>query len=305
MIMWGIDLLLGFAALATAGQALLLPGLFRAVANFMAFGLVMALIWVRLEAPDVALAEAAIGAGITGALLLTALAQLPEPIKHPKPQPCQRRKSVSLLITLLIIAVPTGYAIWHLPRPGLTPDITQVLPESGADHAVTAILLNLRGMDTLLEIAVMLSAVAVIWTLQRDIRPPILGTDYPSLPILVRWLHPLFLLMFAYLLWQGTHAPGGAFPAGAVLGAGGVMLLLANQIHWLHTERYKGTLRWMLIAGLLLFMATALTGIVTTGVLYGLPSAWASLIILAVELAASLSTALMLMTFYLLGRPGQ
>jgi len=36
----------------------------------------MALSWVRLDAPDVALAEAAIGAGLTGALLLAALARL-------------------------------------------------------------------------------------------------------------------------------------------------------------------------------------------------------------------------------------
>jgi len=38
----------------------------------------MALDWVRLAAPDVALAEAAIGAGLTGALLMAALARLGE-----------------------------------------------------------------------------------------------------------------------------------------------------------------------------------------------------------------------------------
>lgn len=39
------------------------------------FGLLMALVWARLHAPDIALAEATIGAGLTGALLLTALAR--------------------------------------------------------------------------------------------------------------------------------------------------------------------------------------------------------------------------------------
>ncbi len=58
--------------LARAG----LPDLFRAIVLFIAFGLLMALAWVRLDAPDVALAEAAIGAGLTGALLLGALARL-------------------------------------------------------------------------------------------------------------------------------------------------------------------------------------------------------------------------------------
>jgi uncharacterized MnhB-related membrane protein len=52
------------------------PNLFRGIVLFIAFGLLMALTWVRLSAPDVALAEAAIGAGLTGALLMAALARL-------------------------------------------------------------------------------------------------------------------------------------------------------------------------------------------------------------------------------------
>lgn len=62
--------------LAIAWRALSVEDLFRAVVLFIAFGLVMALAWVRLEAPDVALAEAAIGAGLTGALLLDTLGRL-------------------------------------------------------------------------------------------------------------------------------------------------------------------------------------------------------------------------------------
>jgi uncharacterized MnhB-related membrane protein len=40
------------------------PHLFKAVALFNAFELVMALAWVRLNAPDVPLAETAMGAGL-------------------------------------------------------------------------------------------------------------------------------------------------------------------------------------------------------------------------------------------------
>lgn len=68
-----IDLLLICALLATASAALLSRDLFRAVVVFIAFGLLMALAWVRLQAPDIALAEAAIGAGLTGVLLLDAV----------------------------------------------------------------------------------------------------------------------------------------------------------------------------------------------------------------------------------------
>lgn len=59
-----------------AWRALASPDLFRGIVLFITFGLLMALAWVRLDAPDIALAEAAIGAGLTGALLLAALARL-------------------------------------------------------------------------------------------------------------------------------------------------------------------------------------------------------------------------------------
>jgi len=76
LLQWVFDAVLGFGLLWLAWRALASPDLFRAIVLFIAFGLLMALAWVRLDAPDVALAEAAIGAGLTGALLLAALARL-------------------------------------------------------------------------------------------------------------------------------------------------------------------------------------------------------------------------------------
>ncbi|MBD3584938.1 DUF4040 domain-containing protein [Salinimonas sp. HHU 13199] len=45
---------------------------FRSITFFITFGLAIALCWVRLDAPDVALAEAAIGAGLSGIVFLKA-----------------------------------------------------------------------------------------------------------------------------------------------------------------------------------------------------------------------------------------
>ena len=70
------DGLLALVVLWLAWRSLTCPDLFQAIILFIAFSLVMALVWVRLNAPDVALAEAAIGAGLTGALFLAALARL-------------------------------------------------------------------------------------------------------------------------------------------------------------------------------------------------------------------------------------
>lgn len=69
------DLVLLLALLWLAWRALAAPDLFKGIVLFIAFGLLMALAWVRLRAPDIALAEAAVGSGITGALLLSALAR--------------------------------------------------------------------------------------------------------------------------------------------------------------------------------------------------------------------------------------
>ena len=70
------DLLLVIALLWSAVRTLISKDLFLAVILFIVFGLLMALAWARLSAPDIALAEAAIGAGITGALLLDTVGHL-------------------------------------------------------------------------------------------------------------------------------------------------------------------------------------------------------------------------------------
>ncbi|MEX2482715.1 MAG: hydrogenase subunit MbhD domain-containing protein [Gammaproteobacteria bacterium] len=70
------DVVLAAGLVWSAVSALLSRDLCRAVVLFIVFGLLMTLAWVRLAAPDIALAEAAIGAGLTGALLLDALGGL-------------------------------------------------------------------------------------------------------------------------------------------------------------------------------------------------------------------------------------
>jgi energy-converting hydrogenase B subunit D len=71
-----LDAVLAAALVGVAWRAVAGRGLFTAVVLYIVFGLLLALTWVRLDAPDIALAEAAIGAGLTGALLLDAVAAL-------------------------------------------------------------------------------------------------------------------------------------------------------------------------------------------------------------------------------------
>jgi uncharacterized MnhB-related membrane protein len=76
MTHWFFDVPLAISVLWVAWRVLAVQDLFRAVVLFIVFGVLMTLVWVRLEAPDIALAEAAIGAGLTGALFLDAARHL-------------------------------------------------------------------------------------------------------------------------------------------------------------------------------------------------------------------------------------
>ncbi len=73
---WLFDGLIGLTLLWLGWRAVFTRELMGSIVSFIAFGMLMALAWLRLAAPDVALAEAALGGGVTGALLLAGLNRL-------------------------------------------------------------------------------------------------------------------------------------------------------------------------------------------------------------------------------------
>ncbi len=87
------DGVLALVLLVLAWQLLRSPNLFKAIVLFISFGLMLSLAWVRLKAIDIALAEAAIGAGLTGALFLTALDRLQRREENDREEQNARRKS--------------------------------------------------------------------------------------------------------------------------------------------------------------------------------------------------------------------
>lgn len=52
--------------------------LLTAVVIFMSYGLIMSVIWLILESPDLAMTEAAVGAGVTSILLFITLKKIGE-----------------------------------------------------------------------------------------------------------------------------------------------------------------------------------------------------------------------------------
>lgn len=81
-VLFCFDLLLVAVLLWLAWQLLRSEEIFKAVVLFISFGLLMSLAWARLQGPDVAMAEMAIGAGLTGPLFLAALKRIEEPYKQ-------------------------------------------------------------------------------------------------------------------------------------------------------------------------------------------------------------------------------
>lgn len=309
LLSWGFDALLSLGLLWLAWQALACPGLFRAIVLFIAFGLLMALAWVRLDAPDVALAEAAIGAGLTGALLLAALAKLPPTETHNDSAVIPENGTANiqslqwlLSLMLLLVAAGLGFVVLSLPpySVGLSTEVTANIDTSGVTNPVTAVLLNFRGYDTLLEMMVLLLALLGVWSLgdavwHHEAAPGLV------LDTLAQVLTPLLILVAAYLLWVGAHAPGGAFQAGAVLGAAGVLLLLAG---WRpHANLMALPLRLVLVAGPGLFVAMAALLYLIEGRLLTFPPAQAGMLILILETVATLSIGVTLATLFLGGKP--
>ena len=69
-----ILLLIGLLVCAVATALVKKP--MRAVIIYMAYSIIMSVIWIMLESPDLAITEAAVGAGITSLLLFLTLRRL-------------------------------------------------------------------------------------------------------------------------------------------------------------------------------------------------------------------------------------
>jgi multicomponent Na+:H+ antiporter subunit B len=156
---------------AIAGMVLQ-RNLFAVVVLFGIYSFLMATVLVALDAVDVAMTEAAVGAGVSTVLLLSTLyltgAQEAKPLHRP------------LLPLLLAVAVGgvLAYGTWDLPpfsdpaapiHTHVVPRyLNQVLEETGVPNVVTAVLASYRGYDTLGETVVVFTAgVGVIALLRR------------------------------------------------------------------------------------------------------------------------------------------
>lgn len=198
-------------------------------------------------------------------------------------------------VLLLVLLVVVGRALVMLPAEGgLGAAVGDALPRSGVEHDVTAVLLNFRGWDTLLEVTVLLVALLGM----RVIAAP-KGTSRDPGPV-VRALAMLvipFLILFAgYLLWAGAYEPGGAFQAGTLLAAAGLLAALAGY-PWL-ADMPDAPLRAIVVLGPAVFAAIA-AGVMPAGYrVLEYPPGLAGPLILVIETTVMISIGVTLLAAF-------
>ena len=286
-------LVLGVAVWTTAAR-----DAFAAVVGFVAYGLLLALVWVRIAAPDVALTEAAIGGGVTGVLLLGAGKRL-RAIEATAPAGEKPGSGLQLAAGMLCVFVTGGLAAIVLllpePAPTLAPLAAAHLAGTGLDNPVTAVLMAYRAIDTLLETVVLALALIGIWSLAPDgvwggLPGPRHHIDSDGvLTFLVQLLAPVGILVGIHIFWIGSVAPGGEFQGATILAAMWLLAMMAGLVEAPPVSRRW--LRLVLVIGPLTFLAIGLAGFGMSGAFLAYPEAYAKLLILTIEVPVTLSIA--------------
>jgi multicomponent Na+:H+ antiporter subunit B len=153
---------------ATAIGIVRLRGLIAVVMLSGIYSLLAASLFIVLDAPDVALTEAAVGAGAATMLMLGTVALT---TREEKPA---RFRPVSFLV-VVVTGLMLIYGTFSLPLFGAEDAPAQVhvgpryltegYEQTGVPNIVTAVLASYRGFDTLGEVVVILSAGVGVITL--------------------------------------------------------------------------------------------------------------------------------------------
>jgi multicomponent Na+:H+ antiporter subunit B len=253
--------------------------LFVAVMLLGIFSLLIAANFMLLDAADVALTEAAVGAGISTVLFLSALALLSE---HERTATPHRWLSLAVVVSATLVVL---YATFDKPQFGdpnapvhqhVAPWYLQQTPEAvGIPNVVTAVLGTFRGYDTLGEVFVVFTAgIGVLFLLSgghgSKARPrepdrreaPAIGLRDDLIPRVVgRLLVPFIMLFGLYVQFHGEYGPGGGFQAGALIAAAFILFaLVEGEARTLAALPHKALLA-LTTAGALLYGLVGLAGI--------------------------------------------
>lgn len=203
-----------------------------------------------------------------------------------------------LVPMLLILFIGLSYAVLSLPQEtaGLAKTVDAQMHKSGVSNPVTAVLMNFRAYDTLLEMAVLFIALLGAYSLNSSESHAKVFLKSTVLNTFSGILVPILILVCTYLLWVGAYAPGGAFQAGSVLGAMGVLILLSG---WkLYLSLGHQIVRVLLVASLSTFLMVAIWSMLVAGRLLEFSVAQATYFIFILEAVATISIGITLFSLF-------
>lgn len=241
------------------------------------FSLTAAMLYVVMDAPDVAFTEAAVGAGIATVLIIATLA-LTSSEEKVKP-----KRALWPLLTVLATGAALLYGTLDMPPYGdptapvqnhVSIRYIEVSPkEVGTPNVVTAVLASYRGYDTLGEVVVIFTAaVGVLVILGRSRAVTATATSVQDameqktiLRVGAKLLIPLILLFALYVQFHGDLGPGGGFQAGVIFASAFILYALIFGVDRARRVAPPWLTRVMLAAGVLLYAGVGVAGLVTGG----------------------------------------
>jgi len=263
------DVVLLSLLVVSAAAVCAMKSLMASVIIYGSYSVIKALVWIQLSAPDLAITEAAVSAGISGILYFVVLKRVlvvkkeyQEQDEYKSPERLKLDKGIfRRFYNAVSVAIGVGlggvlmYTVSVLPPFGdpSNPANNEVprkfiedgIQDTGALNVVASMLFDYRAFDTLGEAAVLIAAVCSVLILLRNDGP--LNTfhafkrdvEKPGQDIILKNMSFLLvgtiLVYGAYVVLNGHLTPGGGFSGGAILGAGLVLYVTAFGT----TQSYK------------------------------------------------------------------
>ena len=306
IVLLGLLMITGFAIVRM--RSLLAVAMLTSI-----YSLLSASLFVVLDAVDVALTEAAIGAGISTILILATVALTSDEEKAPQHTP--------LLPLLVVIATGAAliYGTLDMPHYGdpaapvhrhVAPDYLHHTPaDIGVPNVVTSVLASYRGYDTLGEVTVIFTAAIGVLALlgYRTRRRNSQGPGNRKLVVLrviAKLFFPLILLFALYVLFHGDYGPGGGFQAGVIFATGFILYALAYGLGNAQRVIPHQLLRIMAAVGVLIYAGVGFESILLGGnfleyrVLADNPITGQHLGIMLIELGVGITVAAVVLIIY-------
>ena len=300
-----------------------LRNLFGVVMLTGIFSLMSAVLYVVLDAVDVAFTEAAVGAGIATVLMLSTLALTTSEEKF--------SADAAKLLWALLLVVVTGavlvYGTLDMPPYGDPSSAIHyhVAPryleksglEIGLPNVVTSVLASYRGYDTLGEVYVIFTAAVGVLIIigrpqfgRRRTRRMVVGEmrlgmrQNVILRVVSKLLIPLILVFALYVQWHGDFGPGGGFQAGVIFASAFILYALIFDVDTARTVAPAWVTRLFLALGVALYGGVGVVGMLLGGnflnysLLADEPTQGQHLGILLVELGVGMTVAAAMITIF-------